>query len=272
MSRILFSEITFTRVFEAIVRRLLEIPHYLAWISNTGLSKKNREVLQSLRNKHQGKRCFLIANGPSLKNMDLSGLKDEITFGMNRIYLMFDKMNFVPTYYVCINELILDQFHQEIAKVETIKLLNWRTRKYFKKSDNTFFLKENYTLKDTFKPDITDSTSSGATVTYVCLQAAFHMGFTEVVIIGMDHSFVEKGTPSKTEVRVSEKDESHFHPNYFPKGMKWQLPDLHRSNIDYQLANIHYSQHGRIILDATPNGKCQIFKKINFNEVIPVTA
>ena len=40
----------------------------------------------------KGDRCVIIGNGPSLRSMDLSSLKDEVTFGMNRIYLLFDKM------------------------------------------------------------------------------------------------------------------------------------------------------------------------------------
>src|SRR6185295_12690269 len=31
------------------------------------------------RDRHKGKRCFVIGNGPSLKNQDLSLLADEIT-------------------------------------------------------------------------------------------------------------------------------------------------------------------------------------------------
>ena len=266
-SRLLWEEITPTRVIEAFVRRVKEIPHYIAWKSNMGLSRKNKILLKQLHNKHQNQRCFILANGPSLKDIDFSLLKNEITIGMNRIYLLFDKMQFIPTYYVCINELILDQFHQEIDAVETTKFLNWRTRKYFTKQPQTLFFKENYTVNDVFKPDITDSTTTGATVTYAALQMAFYMGFKQVIIIGMDHSFVEKGVPSKTEVRSSEKDESHFHPNYFPKGIKWQLPDLNRSDIDYQLALDHYTKNEREILDATPKGNCQIFKKVNYNDL-----
>ncbi len=45
--------------------------------------------LKKYQNLYNGKRCFVIGNGPSLKNTDLSLLKDEYAFGMNRIYLAF---------------------------------------------------------------------------------------------------------------------------------------------------------------------------------------
>ena len=47
-----------------------------------------------LKGKHRGKRGFIIGNGPSLKNTDLTKLEDEFTFGMNRIYLLFPELGF----------------------------------------------------------------------------------------------------------------------------------------------------------------------------------
>ena len=37
--------------------------------------------MNALRDIHQGQRCFIIGNGPSLRNMDLSPLAKEHTFG-----------------------------------------------------------------------------------------------------------------------------------------------------------------------------------------------
>ncbi len=41
--------------------------------------------LAELRDKHRGKRCFIVGNGPSLKQTDLSKLEGEYTLGQNRI-------------------------------------------------------------------------------------------------------------------------------------------------------------------------------------------
>jgi hypothetical protein len=45
--------------------------------------------LAALKDVHKGRRAFIIGNGPSLRQTDLSKLKNEFTFGMNRIYLLF---------------------------------------------------------------------------------------------------------------------------------------------------------------------------------------
>ena len=50
--------------------------------------------LAALRDRHRGERCFILGNGPSLKRTDLSKLRNETTFGLNRIYLAFPEMGF----------------------------------------------------------------------------------------------------------------------------------------------------------------------------------
>jgi hypothetical protein len=94
------------------------------------------------------------------------------------------------------------------------------------------------------------------------------MGFDEVILIGVDHNFADKGTPNKTEVRTQERDDNHFHPDYFPKGARWQLPDLVRSELAYALARQAFEQDGRRILDATADGKCPVFEKAHFASLV----
>ena len=42
--------------------------------------------IKVFKNKHDGQRCFIIGNGPSLTAEDLNLLKNEVTFAANRIY------------------------------------------------------------------------------------------------------------------------------------------------------------------------------------------
>lgn len=266
--RIKISEVTPLRVYEAIARRTGEIPHMLAWKRRKGLALRNRGRIGRYQNKHNGERCFIIANGPSLSNMDLTPLANEITIGMNRIYLLFEEWGFSTTYLASINELVLEQFANDIEGLGLPKFLNWNRRNYFPNEDeNTMFLKLGYGVKDKFGYDLTKGISSGGTVTFVSLQLAYYMGFKEVILVGLDHNFTEKGRPNKTEVRATEKDESHCHPNYFPKGIKWQLPDLYRSELAYALARQAFEADGRTTVDATIDGKCKIFEKVKYEDL-----
>ena len=69
------------------------------------LQESSNKIIQ-FKDKHKGQRCVIIGNGPSLNKMDLSFLKQEICFGMNKIYLGFEKWNFIPKYYVAVNSLV----------------------------------------------------------------------------------------------------------------------------------------------------------------------
>jgi len=263
--RFALEDLSLNRLTGAVQRRLTEIPHTLHWNIDTDLTETNRERLELFRHRHRGQRCFIMGNGPSLSRMNLSPLKNEVTFGLNRIYLLFDRLPCMPTYYVAVNELVLGQFADEIRMLPFTKFLNWNQRHLFDSgAPHTCFLKMKLGLTDSFGSDLSKPLSSGGTVTYVALQAAYYMGFDDVILIGVDHNFADKGTPNKTEVRTQERDDNHFHPDYFPKGSKWQLPDLTRSELGYVMARQAFENDGRRILDATVGGQCPVFEKVSF--------
>jgi hypothetical protein len=261
------SEISGKRLFSALKARTDEIPHSLAWNLDP-YARENRDRIRAYKGKHQGRRCFIVANGPSLAQTKLDLLKNEVTFGLNRIYLYFDQTSFRPTYFAAVNELILEQFSSEIRQLNMPKFLNWNRRSFYDTNDlDTLFLKSRMVMNDAFQNDLTRPLVVGGTVTFVALQMAYYMGFRTVVLIGLDHKYVDKGTPSGTEVRTANKDQSHFHPEYFPKGSKWQLPDLLRSEIDFEIARKAFELDGREIVDATIDGHCQIFKKVSYSSL-----
>jgi len=272
MKRFNTNELSTARIYHAILRRIKNVFDTIAWYYPSKLSLQNQTRLAQYDNKHLGKRCFIIGNGPSISKMDLSPLKSEITFGLNRIYLAFDRLPFMPTYYVCVNELVLEQFAPEINELPMPKFLNWNRRDYFDSKDSSVcFLNFSLALRDGFTTNINNKFYSGGTVTYVAIQLAYIMGFSEIILIGVDHSFKDKGIPNKVEVRTSDEDTNHFHPNYFPKGVKWQLPDLLRSEHAYMMAREKIENRGRFILDATENGKLTVFEKAIFKDMVNET-
>ncbi len=225
--------------------------------------------LAELKDIHKGQRAFIIGNGPSLKRTDLSKLKKEITFGMNRIYLIFSEIGFHTTYYSATNNLVIEQFHGDILALPMPKFLAWRSHHYFPAqlpiTKLPTFLFTSYTGPG-FSPDVRGRVWESATVTNVTLQLAFHMGFEQIILIGVDHNFTSKGEANTTVISQGD-DPDHVSPNYFGKGVKWQLPDLDTSEIGYTLARDAYKNAGREILDATLGGKLKIFPKVDYNSL-----
>ncbi|HLF73988.1 MAG TPA: 6-hydroxymethylpterin diphosphokinase MptE-like protein [Anaerolineales bacterium] len=246
-------------------RRLPELPAvYLhPW------RRESTRRLAALKDIHRGKRAFIIGNGPSLRQTDLSKLRSEFTFGLNRIYLLFPELGFHTTYLVSINDLVIQQFADEIVAQPMPKFIAWRSHRHFPGqlpiTQLPIFLYTTYTTPR-FSPDVRGRVWEGATVTNVALQLAFHLGFQQVILIGVDHNFKSRGEANKTVVSQGD-DPNHFAPNYFGKGAKWQLPDLDTSEVGYSLAREAYRRAGREVIDATVGGKLTIFPKVDYNSL-----
>ena len=229
------------------------------------LRDSSDKIIQ-FKDKHQGQRCVIIGNGPSLNKMDLSFLKQEICFGLNKIYLGFEKWDFVPTYYVAVNHLVIEQSVEQIQKMPCPKFISNRGIPYLKPQEDIYFIQTYPFEEQDFSNDPTQGLKEGNTVTYVAMQLAYYMGFKTVILIGVDHNFVTQGTPHE-EVTSPGDDPNHFHPNYFGKGTKWHLPDLEGSEKFYKIAYAHFWVSDRQIIDATLDGKCTIFPKQNYQQL-----
>ncbi len=243
------------------LRRLPELPAaYLhPW------RRESMRHLAAMKDIHKGERCFIIGNGPSLKETDLSLLKNEKTMGMNRIYMLFDELGFKTTYLLSINDLVIEQCAGDFLALDVPRFFAWRSRQWLRPQPDLHFLYTSYTGPG-FSTDITRRLWEGATVTNIALQVAYYLGFTEVILIGVDHSFVSQGKPNTTVVSTGD-DPNHFSGAYFGKGFRWQLPDLETSEIGYRMAREAYEKAGRRVLDATIGGKLQIFDKAEYKRL-----
>jgi len=207
------------------------------------------------RDLHKDETCLIIGNGTSLRDVPREFLLKYPTFGTNRIYLL---EGFTPTYYCSVNPLVIQQFSEDIARIDAPK-----------------FLPASYCFDDTclplnssgmvlFSQDASQWIYEGHTVTFVCMQIAYYMGFKTVLLVGVDHSFVFDGRPNEQQV-MEGNDPNHFHPDYF-RGRSWNNPDLVRSEHAYKLARAAYEAHGGRIINLTPGTKEQAFEKGNIND------
>jgi hypothetical protein len=196
---------------------------------------------------HRNEECIIIGNGPSLNSVPQSFLDSNLTIGTNRIYLKR-----VPDYYVCINELVLEQFKIEIMALRCPKFVRENTG-YF----DVYPLHMTTTKMFSFSP--TKWLYDGCNVTFVALQLAFFMGFHTVKLVGVDHRYEYEGKPNQV-LDMKGDDPNHFNPSYF-KGAKWQAPDLVTSEKAYRMAKEAYETNGRRIVNMTVGSALDVFEK-----------
>jgi hypothetical protein len=238
---------------------LSELAGRLAWDARAE-SGRSRRLLRAWRDRHAGERCVILCNGPSLLAVDFARLAGVFTFGLNKINLLFDRSAFRPSCIVAINRLVIEQSAAFYNATGLPLFLDSAGTALVAPRTNVAFLHATATRGRAFARDCSISVPRGATVTYVALQLAFHMGFTRVALVGCDHSYAQGGRPHEVAT-AGASDPSHFDPRYFANGMKWQLPDLLQSELDYRTALEAYEAAGRQVVNATEGGKLEIFPR-----------
>lgn len=231
------------------------------------LGRMSMARLQNLRGVARGGRCVIIGNGPSLNSMDLSLLRNVDTFALNRGYLLFKRIGAPTTYLVSVNEHVMAQSGEEMLAVPAAKFFSWRNRRHvhWPRRDVVFLRTTN---RPYFSTDVgAQGVWEGATVTFVALQLAFHLGYRDIILIGVDHSFATTGQAHQL-VTSTGTDPNHFDPSYFGAGYRWQLPDLETSEIAYRMAQVAFEEAGGSIVDATFCGKLQVFPKVDLADAL----
>ncbi len=227
----------------------------------------SRRLLMQYKDKYRGQRCVILGNGPSLNNTDLSLLKNEYTFGLNKIYLLFDRIDWRPTFYVCVNPFVIQQSGQQILNdIPGLKFLDFVSFKYLPYNKDTVHL---LSLNGKgFSTDPCEGVFQMHTVTYVAMQLAYYLGFDKVFLVGVDHFFnaANSGQPDQVVVQ-NDYDSDHFDPDYFAKGQQWNLPNLEGSEEGYRIAKTTFEKANKKIYDATVGGRLSVFERVDFYDV-----
>ena len=219
---------------------------------------------------HKGKRCFIIGNGPSLAPEDLNLIKDEQSFAMNRISLIYPHTEWRPNYFVCPtgNSRRKDW---SIDIIETLKLgipsWFWDTnynKVIYNKFENIMFTKftghneSANPLKDppiewfSYQPDKWMS-KYGTSLT-AAAQMAFYIGFAEIYLLGCDLGFGKK--------------DHHFDKNYNLGG------HMARNKLDDTMTSAHVlinkasKESGVKVFNCTRGGYLEVYPRITLEEVL----
>jgi hypothetical protein len=222
--------------------------------------------LRRLENIHAGRRCFILGNGPSLARTNLSRLRNEITFGTNRVYPLFEELGFATTYFAAVDPLLVKHYHRDLDAIRTVKFLPARHRDRFTFDAQTIFLEEARPLW--FERQPARGVWDGGSVTYVALQLAYFMGCDPVYLVGVDHRYTISKTHREDRrelVTVGDgHDADHFAADYFEKGVAWSVPNLELKELGYRMAKFAFERDRRRVLDATIGGALDIFEKADY--------
>lgn len=239
-----------------------------------GLDKESIDILNSLKGIYEGKRCFILGNGPSLRADDLNSLKNEITFASNRIYRIFGQTDWRPTYFVMFDENVAKSSGvvEGVNGINCIKFVRKQGFFYYKNiTGKVCYLHSWYSRRYLDNPAFSEELEKGvysiATVTYTMIQLARWMGFNEIYLLGMDnryaYSILRDGTIVKNEGVIS----------YFSANNE-EIPDRSTASatwecdVAYEYAEKYSRSHNFRIFNATRGGFLEAFERANLDDIL----
>jgi hypothetical protein len=229
--------------------------------------------IRKLKNKFKGKRCFVIGNGPSLNQVDISKISDEYSIGSNSIYRKTEEMGFKPTFFTVEDLKIINDQYKEIDQYQCDYMFFPGSRRMkFTNGKHRYFLNQEYSIYNELSPyfetprfslDCADKVYCGQSVTIINLQLAYYLGFEKIYLIGMDFNY---GPLEKSEIPVGINAEDVVNHFYKEKDNKVPHdPKLEVTLKSFRLCKLMYELDGREIINATVGGKLEVFDRKDYN-------
>lgn len=225
--------------------------------------KKNKDI----RDIHHGERCFILCTGPSLRVDDLELLRDEYTFAMNSLPLLYDQTSFRPTYYGVIDEGVFLKLQEQIKKYSADSrgvFLSRRCTKHGDMLDNWYEIPVNVAyhtydrwFKGKFWARFSDDAYAGVydmySVTHFLIQIAVYMGFKEIYLLGADCNQRVGKQVHFAEYGVADAS----------------LDTARERNIcGYEEIKKYCDHHDVTVYNATRGGELEVFERVDIETIV----
>lgn len=286
----------FKKIYSYLYRNYF-LPRFLSWKHGDALIK-NKE----LENKYKGQRCFLIGGGPSVKELDLSRLKDEWTFVMGEFdnNPQFEVLN--PKFYVISDSIYFSDGESEY----------WN--KQFEKKDKTIRLDTNifvsldacsYTEKHelfmnhkvyylgmrgiisegfSFNTNLDKYLPWPKNSMLLSMMIAVYLGFEEIYLLGCEHNFLcfnigqgkaisydygHKDSVTEADIKKDEVVKKLAVPRDLTMTYEDNIAHVLQLFKNYRLfyKKIKKTHPNTKIFNATPNSYLDVFPMINFEDI-----
>ena len=270
-------------------RRLsLELERVQSWGARANLwLNEDQKRLLKLRNLYAGRRGFVIGNGPSLRIDDLSTLheREEISIGSNKIFLVFAKTDWRPTYYTVDDRIVAENNCVTLRRLNLVKIfarnlepILGRPAEPRDHGEHIYFrsLSCRHSRPERYRPLCSDDPLRGffvgQTITNLNIQIANFLGCNPIYLIGLDGRYIvpSQRVPHEEygEVAVSEGEVNHFDPAYHTVGETWSIPRPELHEIEFAVARRFLESRGVAILNASRWTAVHAFDRVDLEEIL----
>jgi hypothetical protein len=218
--------------------------------------------LSAFKDCHQGERCFLVGNGPSLSRLDLTKLQGEVAFTVNRGYLASSLGLPQTPYYVVTDPLTYQPYVQEVRHAR-VGLRFYRADvfdlpEYFNASNREPAIRVPFHRTPTmdegyFASDATTGVFRGFTVLLDAAQLAFMMGCSQVYVIGCDLDFHQPDT--------------HVYGTGPVEQQRRDVMPIAKVLQAMTVAANTFQRHGRVFANAGVGGRLDTIPRVSFGSL-----
>lgn len=188
-----------------------------------------RELAGALR----GETVFILGNGPSVREHDLSRLSDHRTIGMNASPLLDREHGFTSDYYVVSDaRFLLNPAKREWAirlpSEKTIRVLRDKLKPFDdpRLANLTYYVRS--LGKNGFSADLSRGYYFGCTSSMLAIQLAAYLGCKRIVLLGNDLTY-PKGQP-----RFYREDQPQDHDPF----LSIQIWNIHNAMIELRAHDV----------------------------------
>ena len=227
------------------------------------------------------KPILIICNGKTTNNLDFDWLKENKnnidTFCMNNSYKKFTELDFYPTYYACLDNIVIKSQKKdidnllELNKIDKCFLLQkyWLDPNFnceFKNKNFISINKTNSLLKNNIEKNTFENFYTLGNTGADCVMISLMLGYKNIYIIGVD-GYVEKINECKEINNILEITKTPVdNPNYWfntyqEEGEKYNYPNcetIHKKGWEY------LSKYSDNIINLSNKNYLNYFK---FNEI-----
>ena len=275
-----------------IKKRCFDLPVFL--IKHRGYIKELKRN-KEFKNKYHGERCFIIGNGPSLKSLDFSLLKNEYTFSVNQLMRNEHFKELETNFHVFTDDRF---FNIDSEKPEDLELLNHIksinsydnfpcvffpitqfkfSQKYELDKDlKLYFLYNTLRFRSNIKNiNYTKCTFDFGTVIQTCITLAIYMGFSEIYLLGCDNtgiiSVIETFLEGKTDnygYEISDNEQKRMR-NQLEKGSISSFAfDYFSICRDYILLYEYCQKNDIKLVNCTEKSAIDLIPHANLNDIL----
>lgn len=186
------------------VARRYDYRSVMTYVQNRSIFGAN----STFRDRHLGKRCFVLCNGPSINLQDLMPLRNEIVFSVSNGYHHKDYHVIRPRYH-CVPQItyglmtkddVIAWFKEMDEKLGDAELflsytemeLIQKCHLFSKRNVNYVCMGRGFSPNESRIIDISHVVPKAISVPIMCLMNAMYMGFKTIYLLGTEHDSFAK--------------------------------------------------------------------------------